>query len=194
MAQTVRGRPSLNRKALFGGWRWRHALPVEPAERTIAGDRSDGLVERRAVAVQDGQALTLQASGEKAASFAGLEGSAGQTVSLGSDLELSAKLVSRAETAQADAGNRLSGAVGLTDLIQTALTTISSALNGTGGASEAMAIAAEGWLAHAADAPNTDYAGSYVFGGAGAETAPVDLDTTDEWHPRRPAVGRRDAA
>ena len=134
------------------------------------------LAQSLKVQAEYGQALTQQASGGKSASLSGLGGAAGQTVSLTSDLELSARLVSRAETAQAMIETGYQSLAGIGDLITTALTSVSSALNGTDAALQSVATAAAGWLADTATALNTDYAGSYVFGGAGADTAPVDLD------------------
>lgn len=122
------------------------------------------------------EALVQQSSGQKSQSLAGLGGSAGLSVSLKSDLKTSEHLVTQAETGQAAVDVAYSAIAGVVDLVAAAKADIAGAINGSVETTDGLQTKAEGWLQDTADLLNTDAGGAYVFGGAGAETPPVDLD------------------
>ena len=124
------------------------------------------------------QALTQQASGVKSPSLAGLDGAAGHTISLTSDLETSAHLVAHAQSAQSMVELSYQSVAGLADLVAEASAQVAGAINGTVGSTEDLKSRSEAWLRDAENTLNTDFAGTYVFGGAGTTAPPVNLDAT----------------
>ena len=122
------------------------------------------------------EALTQQASGVKSPSLAGLDGAAGHTISLKSDLETSAHLVTHAQSAQSVVELSYQSVAGIADLVTNASAQVAAAINGTVESTEGLKAQSEAWLRDTESTLNTDFAGTYVFGGAGATTPPVDLD------------------
>ena len=125
------------------------------------------------------QALTQQSSGQKSQSLAGLDGAAGYSISLKSDLQTSEHLVTQAQTAQTVVDASYGAIAGIVDLVATAKADITAAINGSVETTDAIKIQAEGWLRDTTDQLNTDMGGIYVFGGAGGAAPPVDLSDPD---------------
>ena len=125
------------------------------------------------------QALTQQSSGQKSESLSGLDGAAGYSISLKSDLQTSEHLVSQAQTAQSVVDASYGAIAGIVDLVETAKADITAAINGSVENTDALKNQAEGWLRDTTDQLNTDMGGIYVFGGAGGAAPPVDLSDPD---------------
>ena len=125
------------------------------------------------------QALTQQSSGQKSESLSGLEGAAGYSISLKSDLQTSEHLVTQAQTAQSVVDASYGAIAGIVDLVETAKADITAAINGSVENTDALKNQAEGWLRDTTDQLNTDMGGINVFGGAGGAAPPVDLSDPD---------------
>ncbi|MCF8480711.1 MAG: flagellin [Rhodospirillum sp.] len=125
------------------------------------------------------QTITEQASGLKRDSYVGLNGSAGLSVSLSSDLATSEALVTRSETAQTQVETAYGAISSIIDIVQSALVDITGAINGTTDTTDSLQESAQGWMEDVADLLNTDVGDVYVFAGAGGASAPVDLADTD---------------
>ena len=132
------------------------------------------------VQADHGEALTQQASGERSASLAGLDGRAGQTVSLRSDLDASANRVGHAQTAQSMVEVSYQAVSSIADTLAAAQSEIAAALNGAVTDTKGLKSQAEAWLATTESTLNTDFAGTPVFGGAGATGSPVTLGAADD--------------
>jgi flagellar hook-associated protein 3 FlgL len=124
-------------------------------------------------------ALTQQSSGVKSESLSGLEGQAGATISLKSDIADSEHLATQAE----NASNRLQVAYStvstIADLVEKMRVSISAALDGSVSDASTVQTTASGYLSDVADLLNTQYADTYVFSGTSGQTKPVDLSDAD---------------
>ncbi len=120
-------------------------------------------------------ALVQQSSGQKSQSLAGLDGAAGLSVNLKSDLKTSEHLVTQAGAGQSAVDIAYGAVAGLVDLVAAAKADIAGVINGSVETTDGLQAKAEGWLADTADLLNTEAGGTYVFGGSGADTPPVDL-------------------
>ncbi len=122
------------------------------------------------------EALAQQSSGLKSSSLSGLDGLAGTMVSLSSDLSASEHLTSQAEAAQSSVEVAYGALGSMVDILTAAQADITAAIDGTTDTTDTLKRAAASWLDDIADLMNTDFAGAYVFAGAGGSTAPVDLN------------------
>ena len=147
----------------------------------VATSTMNSVLLAQALKVQSdyAQALTQQSSGQKSQSLSGLDGAAGYSISLKSDLQTSEHLVSQAQTAQSMVDASYGAIAGIVDLVETAKADITAAINGSVENTDALKNQAEGWLRDTTDQLNTDMGGLYVFGGAGGSTPPVDLSDPD---------------
>ena len=143
----------------------------------VATSTMNALILSHSLKVQSeySQSLIQQSSGLKSTSLSGLNGSAGYSVSLKSDLKMSEHLVDQAQTAQSTVDASYGAISGVVDLIEAAKTDIAAAMNGTVETTDGLKTNAEGWLRDTVDLLNTDIGGMYVFGGAGGGTPPVDI-------------------
>ncbi|MDR3511972.1 MAG: flagellin [Caulobacteraceae bacterium] len=66
----------------------------------------------------------------------------------------------------------------VTDLASTMLSDLSSYMSGTGTDSSTVSASAQSWLSQLTNLMNTQYAGSYLFGGQSTDTAPVDTSSS----------------
>lgn len=116
-----------------------------------------------------------QASGKKSTTFGGLGGDASKLLNLAGQ---SARLT--ADNAAASSAATLTqsaySAVGdILDLATTIRSQLASAVSGTNGSGAITADTAKNWLSTLQSELNTQVGGVYVFGGQGADHAPVDF-------------------
>lgn len=144
----------------------------------VATATMNALLLKQSLRVQSDYNATLvqQSSGRKSPSLSGLDGNAGATVSLKSDLTASAHLVGQAQSAQTLVETGYGAISGLVDLVAAAKADIAAALSGAQDTTDGLKTRAEGWRHDVAATLNTEIGGVYVFGGAGAQQPPVDLN------------------
>ena len=144
----------------------------------VATSTMNSLILSHSLRVQSeyNQTLIQQSSGLKSPTLSGLNGAAGYSVSLKSDLKMSEHLVGQAQTAQSAVDVSYGAISGIVDLIETAKTDIAAAMNGTVETTNGLKTKSEGWLRDTVGLLNTDIGGAHVFGGAGGTIPPVDLD------------------
>ena len=144
----------------------------------VATSTMNSLILSHSLRVQSeyNQTLIQQSSGLKSPTLSGLNGAAGYSVSLKSDLKMSEHLVGQAQTAQSAVDVSYGAISGIVDLIETAKTDIAAAMNGTVETTNGLKTKSEGWLRDTVGLLNTDMGGAHVFGGAGGTIPPVDLD------------------
>ena len=143
----------------------------------VATSTMNALLLKQSLQVQSAynETLVQQSSGLKSPSLAGLDGNAGATVSLKSDLKSSEHLVGKTQSAQTLVDSSYGAISGLVDLVAAAKADIAAALSGSQETTETLKAQAEDWLQDAAATLNRDIGGVYVFGGAGGAHPPVDL-------------------
>jgi flagellar hook-associated protein 3 FlgL len=125
------------------------------------------------------QTLNQQSSGLKSQSYAGLNGNAGLSVSLASDIATSEALTIRAETAQTQVETAYGAMSSIVDIVESAMVDITASISGAADTTDSLQASAQGWLEDVADLLNTDVGGVYIFAGAGGTGAPVDLSDAD---------------
>jgi len=124
-------------------------------------------------------ALIQQSSRKKSASLSGLSGKSGTAVSLQSDLESSARLVSQAKLAKSMVETAFGSVSSIEDILEAAKVNVTANINGTVSDVSTLAASAEGWLKEIEDLLNVNVGGTYVFGGNGCTSAPVDFSASD---------------
>lgn len=143
----------------------------------VATSTMNALLLKQILRVQSAynETLVQQSTGLKSPNLSGLNGNAGATVSLKSDLKSSEHLVGKAQSAQTLVETSYGAISGLVDLVAAAKSDIAAALSGTTQTTDTLKAQAEGWLQDVAATLNGSIGGAYVFGGAGGERPPVDL-------------------
>ncbi|SDH22675.1 flagellin [Roseospirillum parvum] len=124
------------------------------------------------------QALVEQASGLKSESLSGLDGQAGQVVSLTADLAASEHLVSQAETAASQVEAAYAAIDGMLDILSSTSTSVAAQISGSSDGSDTSTLQdkAAAWLADLQTLLNTSQGDTHVFAGTLGSRAPVDVD------------------